>query len=212
MRHTVFLYRLAVFCLGLVLPVTSSVAQDRAADDVDGAVAFIEKLAEDTKTVWSDATLTETERQQGFRDLFNTATDVNYLARAMIGRHYRTASTAQRQAYLAAMEDFIIGEFDTRMTQIGFRDLIVTGTVPAPGKRGHLFVRTKVESDTGDPLLADWRVRKKNGVFQIVNLEVEGINLVITNREVFSARISEVGMDGLITELREKYPSTQNAD
>jgi phospholipid transport system substrate-binding protein len=181
-----------------------AVAQDRAVDDVQGAIAFIQGLSDETKAIWSDTNLTSAERSSSFRTIFEDATDVELLAKGMLGRHYRTASSDQRKAYMVAMTDYIIFEFDKRMSQIGFRELEVTGTTPASGKRGHLFVRTKVERDEGGPLLADWRVRKKNGAFQIVNLEIEGINLLITNRELFSSRIKEVGLNGLIQELKEQ--------
>lgn len=177
-------------------------AQEKAVDDTRGAMEFIDALADETIAVWSDSKLTEEERYLAFRAIFEQATDIDLLARGMLGRHYRTASPAQRSAYMEAMSDYIIAEFDKRMTQIGFRELEVTGTKPASGRAGHVFVRTEVQREEGQPILADWRVRKKSGEFQIVNLEFEGINLMITNRDVFSSKVKAVGMDGLIDWLK----------
>ncbi|UTW54208.1 phospholipid-binding protein MlaC [Kordiimonas sp. SCSIO 12610] len=176
-------------------------SNDRAVDDVQGAIAFIEGLSDETIAIWSDTNMTAQERSSAFRGIFEDATDIELLAKGMLGRHYRSASSDLRKSYMAAMTNYIIFEFDKRMSQIGFKKLAVTGTTPASGKRGHLFVRTEVDREDGAPLLADWRVRKKNGKFQIVNLEIEGINLLITNRELFSSRIKEVGLEGLIQEL-----------
>ncbi len=183
-------------------------AQDSAVDDTRGAIEFVETLAAETIAVWSDTKLTEAERYQAFRAIFEQATDINLLARGMLGRHFRTADARQRTTYMEAMSDYIIAEFDKRMTQIGFRELEVVGTKPASGRNGHVFVRTEVQRDEGQPILADWRIRKKNGVFQIVNLEFEGINLMITNRDVFSAKVKDVGVDGLIVWLKEQTPET----
>jgi phospholipid transport system substrate-binding protein len=183
----------------LTLP---AAAQDQAVDDARGAIEFIERLSQETIAVWSDSKMNESERYQAFRAIFEEATDIELLARGMLGRHYRTATSAQRSDYMQAMSDYIIGEFDKRMAQIGFKSLVVTGTKPASGKHGHLFVRTEVERDGGAPILADWRVRKKDGTFQIVNLEFEGINLMITNRDVFASKVKDDGMDGLISWLK----------
>lgn len=198
----------ALFSVMLLLTIPVK-AQDRAVDDARGAIEFIQHLSEETIAVWSDSNMTEEERYSAFRMIFEEATDIDLLARGMLGRHYRTATAAQRSAYMQAMSDYIIAEFDKRMAQIGFKSLEVTGTKPASGKRGHLFVRTEVERDQGDPILADWRVRKKNGQFQIVNLEFEGINLMITNRDVFSSKVKDDGLDGLISWL--KAQNTRNA-
>lgn len=178
-------------------------AQDDAADDTRGAIEFIETLADETIAVWSDSKLTEAERYQAFRFIFEQATDIDLIARGMLGRHFRTATAAQREAYMTAMSDYIVAEFDKRMTQIGFSKLEVIGTKPASGRNGHVFVRTEIKREEGQPILADWRVRKNDGKFQIVNLEFEGINLMITNRDVFGAKIKDVGMDGLIVWLKE---------
>lgn len=204
---------LATFTV-LIMAALPAAAQDRAVDDARGAIDFIQQISDETIAVWSDSKMTEAERYYAFRAIFQNATDIELLARGMLGRHYRTATAEQRTAYMDAMRDYIVAEFDKRMAQIGFKTLAITGTKPASGKRGHLFVRTEVERDQGEPILADWRVRKKDGVFHIVNLEFEGINLMITNRDVFSSKVSEEGMDGLIAWLKAQNtaPAVASAD
>ncbi|MBO6503850.1 MAG: ABC transporter substrate-binding protein [Kordiimonadaceae bacterium] len=196
-KITSFLTVLLVFCV-------PAFAQDKAVDDTRGAIEFVEGLASETIAVWSDSKLTEAERTIAFRQIFEQATDINLLARGMLGRHFRTATADQRTRYMQAMSDYIVYEFDKRMTQIGFRELEVVGTKPASGRNGHVFVRTEVQRDDGAPILADWRIRKSGGKFQIVNLEFEGINLMITNRDVFGAKVKDVGLDGLIDWLKEQ--------
>jgi len=183
--------------------VSAQDSSDRAVDDPDEAMEFIQDLARKTESVWDDTTLTGDERYDQFRHLFEEATDTKIIAVAMLGSHYRRITTAQRKEYTEAITDYIISEFDRRMTQFGYQRLEIVGTTPAPGKRGHLYVRTEVIRDEGDPIVVDWRVRKKKGKLQIINLEVQGINLVVTNRELFRSRIKAVGIDGLIGELRE---------
>lgn len=194
--------------LSAVILSSGSVAQDTAVDDPRGSIEFIENLANETIAVWSDSRLNEEERYAAFRNVFEQGTDIDLIARGMLGRHIRTATADQRRDYMAAMRDYVIAEFDKRMTQIGFEKLAVTGTRPASGRSGHLFVRTEVLRESGAPILADWRVRKKDGIFQIVNLEFEGINLMITNRDVFAAKVKEVGLDGLIEWLKEQSTPT----
>ena len=197
------LFSLFTLLVAVAMPTAAQeTAGPRAIDDPRGAIEFIEALASETQAVWSDSKLSAQERSNAFRALFEQATDINLLARGMLGRHYRTITSQQKKAYMAAMSDYIVAEFDKRMAQIGFKELDVVGTKPASGKRGHLFVKTQIMRDEGEPILADWRIRKKNGEFQIVNLEFEGINLMITNRDVFAGRVKKNGVDGLITWLK----------
>ncbi|SDD57538.1 MULTISPECIES: MlaC/ttg2D family ABC transporter substrate-binding protein [Kordiimonas] len=200
---------LATLSLLLMIVVPAKAQGDQAVDDARGAIDFIQRISDETIAVWSDSKMTEVERYNAFRAIFEEATDIELLARGMLGRHYRTATSEQRDAYMKAMGDYIVSEFDKRMAQIGFKTLAVTGTKAAPGKHGHLFVSTEVERDEGEPILADWRVRKKDGKFQIVNLEFEGINLMITNRDVFSSKVKDDGMDGLISWLKAQNTAPQ---
>lgn len=178
-------------------------AQDRAVDDISGAMIFIEELSAETIGIWSNEEMTAQERSDAFGALFLQSVDIDLLARAMLGRHFRAATPAQRQTYMEVMTAYILDAFYNRMRQFGFQKTNVVGTSPAPGKRGHVFVKTMVDRDEGQPIIADWRVKKKDGKFYIVNLEIEGINLVITNREYFAERIRALGgIDGLIEELR----------
>jgi len=194
-----------VFSL-LIFIVSAASAQEtagvRAVDDERGAIEFIENLAAETQTIWSDSQFSAQERSDAFRGLFEQATDIKILARGMLGRHYRTISKEQKTNYMDAMRDYIVAEFDKRMEQIGFKSLEIVGTKPASGKRGHLFVKTQVLRDEGEPILVDWRVRKKNGKFQIINMDFEGINLMITNRDLFAAKVKKTGVEGLITWLK----------
>lgn len=196
------LIALISLCLLLVQPAAAQEGGERAVDDVRGAIEFIQNVSKETIAVWSDSKLSGEERYTAFRAIFEEATDIELLAQGMLGVHYRTITAEQRQTYMAAMRDYIIAEFDKRMAQIGFKALEVTGTKPASGKQGHLFVKTEVKREEGEPILADWRVRKKSGEFQIVNLEFEGINLLITNRDLFSSKIKKDGFDGLIEWLK----------
>lgn len=177
-------------------------AGPRAVDDERGAIEFIENLAAETQAIWSDSQFSARERSDAFRGLFEQATDIKILARGMLGRHYRTINKEQKASYMAAMRDYIVVEFDKRMEQIGFESLAVVGTKPASGKRGHLFVKTQVLRDEGEPILVDWRVRKKKGEFQIINMDFEGINLMITNRDLFAAKVKKTGVEGLISWLK----------
>lgn len=201
--------KIAIYCTLLLFVVFPVQAQSNAADDERGAIEFVQTIANETIAAWSDSKLTEEERTAAFRSIFEQATDIDLLARGMLGRHFRTATSDQRTRYMEAMGDYIVAEFDKRMTQIGFRELQVIGTKPASGRNGHVFVKTEVQRDQGQPILADWRIRKQAGKFQIVNLEFEGINLMITNRDVFSAKVKDVGIDGLIEWLIEQSKSPE---
>lgn len=178
--------------------------KDRAVDDQAGAMAFIETLAKNTTDVWSNTELTQAERDKAFYSLFEEAADINYLSKYMMGVRFRTIPKDKFQEYVTAVKDYIINEFDKRMTQIGFEKLDVTGVTALPGKRGNVMVNTLVKRSDGPDMNIKWRVDKRKGQFKIINMTVEGINMALVNRDYFNERLKKVGIDGLIAELKAK--------
>ncbi len=188
----------AVLLIGLFM--TSAHAQE-AAEDPEGATAFIDTLSNDAVAVWSDSTKTEAERQQEFRDLLYEGFDVDFIAKLVLGRHMRTATPDQLREYQRLFPSYIINSFANRIGDYGNEKLVVLGTAPA-GKRD-LFIRSNIVRPKGEPITADWRVRKVNGKFQIVDIKVEGISLAVTQRDEFASIIERRGFNGLLTTLRD---------
>ncbi|WND02434.1 ABC transporter substrate-binding protein [Temperatibacter marinus] len=178
--------------------------KDRAVDDQEGALAFVEKLANDTTNVWSNAAVTKADRDAAFFSLFEEATDINYIAKVMMGRQYLKIPKDKFKDYVKAVRSFIIFEFDKRMTQIGFQKLTVTGVTPLLGKRGTVKVNSTVQRTDGPDLEITWRVDKRKGQFKVINMTVDGVNMVLVNRDYFQDRMKKVGIDGLIKELQDK--------
>jgi len=188
------------------LMATPVAAQDRAVDDVEGSVAFIQKLGDDTIAILNDTASSKADRSNNFRTLFRASTDINTLTRSLLGRHYRKIRKENLiEAYQDAVTNYIISEFEDNIQLVGIVALEARDTRVAPGDRGELMVRTIIDVQEGDDIKADWRVQKKDGIFTIINLEVLGYNFVVTGRTLFAGRISELGYEGHLAELKSKY-------
>jgi len=185
---------------------TPVAAQDRAVDDVEGSVAFIQNLGDRTIAILNDTASSKADRSNNFHALFGEATDINTLTRSLLGRHYRKVRKAKLiEEYQDAVTNYIISEFEDNIQLVGIVALEARDTRVAPGDRGELMVRTVIDVQEGEDIKADWRVQKKEGVFTIINLEVLGYNFVVTGRTLFAGRISELGYQGHLDELHSKY-------
>jgi phospholipid transport system substrate-binding protein len=71
---------------------------------------------------------------------------------------------------------------------------------PAPGK-DEATVRTEVMVKQGAPLAVNYRMHRKDGIWKVFDVTVDGVSLVTNYRNTFSSQIREKGMDGVIDEL-----------
>ncbi len=195
-RFLACLLFLGVFGAGM----RPTLAAETTTQDPEGAKAFISDLAERAMAIWRDPTLTQLEREKGFRDLLYEGFDVHFLARISLGRFVRQMTRDQFGEYMRLFPDYIVNKFANRIGEYANQTIRVGEVVPA-GRRD-VYVRTTLLRPGAEPLAADWRVRKTKDGFRIVDVKVEGISMVISQRDEFAALIEKSGIDGLLAELR----------
>ena len=169
-----------------------------------GAETFITKLADDGIGFLADETITTAKQKAAFRKLLNRNFDLNTIARFSLGRHWRTANKAQRDEYVSLFKDMIVDVYSQRFSDYEGQTLTVSGS-RKEGERD-ILVHSLLEQDAGPDVKVDWRVRKRDGRYKVVDVIVEGVSMALTQRSDFSSVVQRGGgkMEALLAHLREK--------
>ena len=129
--------------------------------------------------------------------------DLEIVARLILGRHWRSASEAQQAEYLQLFRAFALDNLASRLHVYDGQDFEIVGA-QAVNERDAV-VATRVTGGGRPPLKVDWRVRERDdGDLVAIDVIVEGVSLIVTQRSEFSAVIERRGMDGLLAELRQR--------
>jgi phospholipid transport system substrate-binding protein len=170
----------------------------------DPAGLFIAGLANETIDTLSNESLSLPEREQALGRVFDRGFDVPTIGRFVVGRHWRTASKAQRKEYVGVFRDFIVKIYSRRFGSFSGERLEVTG-VRAEDDRVSV-VTSKLASRGSRPTRIVWRVRRNSDKFRVVDVNVEGVSMLITQRDEFLSVIRRKGngIAGLIVILRDK--------
>ena len=64
-----------------------------------------------------------------------------------------------------------------------------------------ILVQSRIAPPSSQPLRVDWRLRERPGEPVIIDLIVEGISLLVTQRSEFAAVLERGGIDRLLSEL-----------
>ena len=78
----------------------------------------------------------------------------------------------------------------------------ITGTRKEP--RGDVTVHTRIVGGEFENAIVDYRLRKKDGKWRIIDVIIEGISMVSNFRDQFKEVLSRGGPDLLLTKLKEK--------
>lgn len=190
----------ALALLGLLA--APAAAQQPAAETPGEAKAFIRQLADKTFAVLDNIRLTEEEREEEFRRLLQEGFEIGYIGKLVLGHYRRTASEQQMAEFERLFPDYIIDIYARRLSEHGDENFTIGGTSPA-GKRD-IYVHSTITRPSGAPFRADWRVRRMDGELRIIDVKIDGVSLLLTQRDDFSSRIAKVGMDGLLEDLRRR--------
>jgi len=161
---------------------------------------FIGDLGQQAIVVLQSTTGSLEQREQQFRQILAQNFDVSFIGRFVLGRSWRTASPQQQADYLALFEDFLVLTYSRRLGGYTGERLAVVAERAANER--DTVVRTQIERPSATPITADWRVRATPAGYKIIDIEVAGISMALTQRSEFASVVGRNGVDGLIEVLR----------
>lgn len=131
--------------------------------------------------------------------LIRDSVDIETIGRSSLGSAWQRASEAQRKDF---QEQFAVWATRTYAERLGGNrggSLTVLGSV---GTANDAYVRTRVARADGRASLMDLRIREAQGRMRIVDAEVDGISMDMTQRDEFASVVRRQGLDALITNLK----------
>ena len=152
-------------------------------------------------------------REARFRKLLSEGFDLAFIGRFVLGRHWRQATPEQRTDYMALFSEYVLQTYSSRLGGYAGETMAILSERPAGTK--DMLVSTRIERPSGPPILADWRVRTSGERYRVIDIMVEGVSMVVTQRSEFAAVVQRHGLQGLIEVLRArttKLPVTASAN
>lgn len=136
-----------------------------------------------------------------FERLFARYADVSTIARKALGTPYKSATAAQKKAYVSAFAGYMARNYGKRFNQFKGASLDVTKTKKAPGG---FLVSTRVNLKGRGPAQTDWHIISSGGKDRLFTLYIEGVNLLTDVRTQVGSMYDKRGgnMDKLIAHLK----------
>ena len=188
----------------LVLTLAAAAARSTQAGVSDEAAQFVRVFGDEAIAMLSDPALSPDERERQFRNLLTEGFHLEVIARFVLGRHWRRASQEERSEFEELFEDYVVAAYARQLGNYAGEQLVIEGG-QTQGERGAL-VRSRITRPQGDPIQVEWRLRRADEGWRIIDVMVEGISMAVTHRSEFSSVIGNHGgrIDGLLEVLRDK--------
>jgi phospholipid transport system substrate-binding protein len=192
----------AAIGLGPAFAGLTTAAAQAAADLPARAAVFIESRGTEVIDI-INANGSADDKREAVSKVLREAVDIRGVAQFVLGRHWRTASEAQRSEYLSLFEETLVRNLSARFGELRGVTFSIGRNQMASEREA--VVSTVVTRPNNPTIALDWRVADVGGKPLIVDLVAEGTSLRITQRSEYSAVVQRGGgMDGLLRAMRQQ--------
>ena len=126
--------------------------------------------------------------------------DVDRAARLVLGRHFRNATSEQRQRFIDAFYGSLMSNYGDALIEFtGDRIRVIPSKVEPDATSA--VVRTEVRRSNGEKVPVSYSLRRDERGWKVWDVVIEGISYVKSFREDFGSEIDQKGLDAVIDRL-----------
>jgi len=168
---------------------------------------FVSNFADSAINILSDNEILEGEKNSKFTDLVMSAIDLNLISKFVLSKTWKNATDDQKGRYIQAFKDYFINSYANKLDQYSGEQVEVVDAEEA-GK--YVIVNSFIYREGTDTLKINlkWRLLNRDGEIKIIDLNIEGISLIIAQREEFQSFLAN--NEGDLEKLIEKIISVSN--
>ena len=176
----------------LPLPAPASAGPREVVQEViDGGIAILEK-----------DDLTHEQKRSELQVMVERYFDFETLSSLVLARKWRGLSASEKQAFISEFKTHLTLTYGKNVADYNDEKVLITGDKEEA--RGDWTVRTKIVRQAAPEILVNYRLRQRDGNWQMIDVVVEGVSLVSNWRAQFREVLGNSSIDKLIELLRNK--------
>jgi phospholipid transport system substrate-binding protein len=180
--------------LVVVLPCAASAQGGASRGGNPQAEAFVQSGAQNVLSILADRRMSRAAKEASFRQLIDQLVDVPRITSFVLGKYARTITPAQRQAFNAAFRTYAESVYQRHIEDFDGQTLRITGSVAR--KPDDVVVNSVIGGEgKGAGSKVAWRVLAGGGGWKVVDVQISGVWLAITEQQDFVSTIDNAGGD-----------------
>jgi len=191
--------------LGLAPGPLSSIAHAQAGARNPAAEQYVQVQAQRALDILSQHRGDPASEKRLFRGFVDQVADVPKITTFVLGKYARTITPTQRQAFATVFRQYAANVYESRLSDYHGETMKVTGSVARTPT--DIIVASQVSGGKLDqPIVVSWRVLGENGGWRVVDVQVAGVWLAITEQQDFVSTIDNASgnVDVLIGQLQKQ--------
>ncbi|MGO9059293.1 MAG: phospholipid-binding protein MlaC [Candidatus Binataceae bacterium] len=202
-RHSSYVRRLLAAASIVILLAPPALAAAATADPAAATPMAVVKVAvNQALKIFRDQKTPLPQRRRQMRDLLAAHFDFNDMARSVLGTHWKGLPEDQRKRFVELFTAYV--EYDFLNKIQAYRDLSFQFLKQITTAPGYAQVDTRVEQPGKDPATMNFALKQASPDWKVTDVMINGLSLVGGNRTQFGLVIDNLGLDALMSDLRNK--------
>ena len=186
----------------LILALFISSINSFALANFEAEEKFVSNFADNAISILSNDSLDASQKNIQFTELVMSSIDMNLISKFVLSKYWKLATDDQKKAYQVAFKQYFISSYANKLDQYSGEKVIIVSSNAA---KKFVIVKSNIVRDGTDTLKIelDWRLLTRDGQTKIIDLSIEGISLIIAQREEFQSFLAnnDNSLDTLINKL-----------
>ncbi len=186
----------------LILALFISLINSFALASFEAEEKFVSNFADNAISILSNESLNASQKNIQFTELVMSSIDMNLISKFVLSKYWKLATDDQKKAYQSAFKQYFISSYANKLDQYSGEKVIIVSSNAA---KKFVIVKSNIVRDGTDTLKIelDWRLLSRDGQTKIIDLSIEGISLIIAQREEFQSFLAnnDNSLDALINKL-----------
>ncbi|MDE2164873.1 MAG: ABC transporter substrate-binding protein [Alphaproteobacteria bacterium] len=153
---------------------------------------FVNGLVQQALGVLRDPQMPDAQREQRFSTLLHTGFDIPRIARFVLGRYWLSATDQERSQFSQLFSDWVVRTYSARFKQYSGEIIKVDGS-RQESPTSYVVTSQLIHTNGAPPATIYWHVRDNAGDLKIVDVEVEGVSMALTERAEIASVIERSG-------------------
>ena len=186
----------------LILALFISTINSFALASFEAEEKFVSNFADNAISILSNESVDASQKNIQFTELVMSSIDMNLISKFVLSKYWKLATDDQKKAYQVAFKQYFISSYANKLDQYSGEKVIIVSSNAA---KKFVIVKSNIVRDGTDTLKIelDWRLLTRDGQTKIIDLSIEGISLIIAQREEFQSFLAnnDNSLDALINKL-----------
>lgn len=177
--------------------------------DLKEAELYVKEIGDRAVDLLASKEIAQHVRNSKIRIILTDVMAADTIARIVLGKPWRKMEHSQKEEYISLFREYLLTKYSGLVGSYNGQTIEINKTVRA-GKADAMVFTTIAQTGT-EGVKVGWRIRTVKGMMKLLDVKIEDISMVQTEREQFQNVYQNVKIVGLLDTLRTLTQKMQEA-